>query len=135
MYKNDEFGSNFPFLQGLRVLVVDNNADCCDLMELLLRFYGIEVRKAFLAQEALKILVEWQPNILVTEIALPNVDGFTLIQQARTITVARKEVLLAIAVTACISQEMRQLALSTGFDFWFSKPLDLNNFLLCLPIQ
>lgn len=128
MYKNDEFINNFPFLRGLRVLVVDNNVDCCDVIELLLKFYGVEVRKAFLAQEALKIFVEWQPDILVSDIALPEVDGFTLVKQARTIATDREKALLIIAVTAYSSEEMRQLALSSGFDFWFTKPLDFNNF-------
>lgn len=132
MKKDQEFINNIPFLQGLRVLVVDNNADCCDLLELLLRFYGVETRKAFLAHEALKILVEWQPDILISEIALPEVDGFTLVQQARIITAGRKKVLSIIAITASISKKMRQFALSSGFDFWFTKPLDLNDFIKVL---
>ncbi|MGL5077717.1 MAG: response regulator, partial [Waterburya sp.] len=48
--------------------------------------------------------------------------------QARTIATDRKKALLIIAVTAYNSEEMRQLALSNGFDFWFTKPLDFNNF-------
>jgi CheY-like chemotaxis protein len=114
------------------VLVVDNNVDCCDVSEFLLNFYGVEVRKAFLAQEALKIFVEWQPDILVSEIALPEVDGFALVQQARTIAVERGKALLIIAVTAYSSEKTRQLALSGGFDFWFTKPLDFNNFVAVL---
>jgi two-component system, OmpR family, response regulator len=132
MDKKNRFVTDFPFFQGLRVLVVDNNVDCCDLIELMLHIYGVEVRKALLAQEALEILVEWQPDILVSEIALPEVDGFTLAQRARTITAGRGKVLLVIAVTAYISKEMRQLALSDGFDWWFTKPLALDDFLTVL---
>lgn len=132
MYKNDEFASDILSLQGLRVLVVDNNVDCCDLIELLLQFYGVEVRKAFLVQQALEILVEWQPDILVSEILWPNGDGIALIQQAKTIAAERKKELLSIAVTAYIGKEMCQRALSSGFDFWFAKPLDLNDFVTVL---
>ena len=132
MCTKNGLATNLPCLQGLRVLVVDNNVDCCDLIELLLRFYGVEVRKAFVAQQALKIFIEWQPDILVSEVALPEVDGFTLVQQARTITAERGKELLVIAVTAYITEELRQLALSSGFDWWFTKPLDLNNFLTVL---
>jgi CheY-like chemotaxis protein len=132
MYKSDEFVTNFPFLQGLRVLVVDNHIDSCNAIELLLQIYGVEVRKAFLAQKALKILVEWQPDILVSEIALPEVDGFTLIQQARTLAAKREKVLSVIAVTAYISEEIRELALSGGFDWWFTNPLAFNDFLSVL---
>jgi CheY-like chemotaxis protein len=121
----------------IRISIQPNDSDycaldCCDLIEWLLRFYGVEVRKAFLAQEALKILVEWQPDILVSDVALPEVDGFALVRQARTIAAERRKSLLIIAVTAYISEEMRQLALSGGFDFWFTKPLNLNNFVTVL---
>lgn len=122
----------FYTLQGLRVLVVDNNVDCCDLIELLLQFYGVEVRKSCLVQQALEILVEWQPDILVSEIVLPKVDGISLIQQAKTIAAERKKELLSIAVTAYIGEERCQPALSSGFDFWFAKPLDLNDFVTVL---
>jgi two-component system, OmpR family, response regulator len=132
MDKNNRFFDNFPFFQGLRVLVVDNNVDCCDLIEFMLQIYGVEVRKALLAQEALKILVEWQPDILVSDVALPEVDGFALVRQARTIAAERGKALLIIAVTAYISEEMRQIALSSGFDFWFTKPLNLNDFVTVL---
>ncbi len=129
MYK---FAINLPFLKGQRVLIVDNNVDSCDLIELLLRFYGVEVRKAFSAQEALKILLEWQPDILVSDVALPEIDGFVLVRQARTIAAERGKALLIIAVTAYINEETRQLALSSGFDCWFTKPLNLNDFVTVL---
>lgn len=132
MYKNEKFVTHLTFLQGLRVLVVDNNVDCCDTIDLLLQPYGIEVRKAFLAQQALKIFVEWQPDILVGNIALPDIDGFALVRQAKTIATKRGKVFSAIAAGACISEEMRQLALSSGFDFWFTKPIDFNDFVTVL---
>jgi two-component system, OmpR family, response regulator len=132
MAKNNRFFDDFPFFQGLRVLFVDNNVDCCDLIEFMLKFYGVEVRKALLAQEALKILAQWQPDILVCEIALPEVDGFTLVQRARKITAGQGKVLLVIAVTAYMSEEMRHFALSGGFDRWFTKPLVLDDFLTVL---
>ncbi|MFQ4146048.1 hypothetical protein [Chlorogloeopsis sp. ULAP02] len=50
MYTNNEFPTNFSFLQGLRVLVVDNNVDFCDLIAMLLQLYGVEVQKAFSVQ-------------------------------------------------------------------------------------
>jgi two-component system, OmpR family, response regulator len=122
------FVTNLLGLQDLKILVVDNHIDSCDLIELLLAFYGVRVKKAFLAKQALEIFGTWEPDILITEIALPEVDGFTLVRQARAIAVEREKVLLVIAVTAYISEEMRQLALSTGFDYWFTKPLNLDNF-------
>lgn len=127
--QNDVFAINLPTLEGLRVLVVDNDVDCCDFMEFLLMPCGVEVRKAFLAHQALKIFLEWQPDILVSNIALPEVDGFALAQQTRTIAVERRQELLIIAVTAYTSEGMREYALSNGFDLWFTKPLDIHLFI------
>lgn len=127
-----DFATNILALQGLKVLVVDNNVDCCDLIELLLGFYGVEVKKAFLAQQALQIFVEWQPNILITEIALPEVDGFTLVRQVKAIAIERDKELLVIAVTAYINDQIRQLAISNGFSCCFTKPLNLDDFVAVL---
>ena len=85
MYTDNRFPPNLPSLQGLRILVVDNNIDSCDLMTVLLQPYGVKVRVAFLVQPALKIFVQWQPDVLVSEIALPQEDGFALIRQVRTL--------------------------------------------------
>ena len=132
MYLNNELPTNLASLQGLRILVVDNNIDSCDLMTLLLEPYGVEVRVAFLVQQALKIFVQWQPDVLVSEIALPKEDGFALIRQVRTRTGVRGKEVLAVAVTGYAAQEIQKRALSAGFDLWFTKPLDFDEFLAVL---
>lgn len=129
MSLDKRFPTNLPSLQGLRMLVVDNNIDSCDLMTALLQPYGMKVRVAFLVQEALTIFVQWQPDVLVSEIALPNEDGFALIRQVRTLTGMRGKEVLALAVTAYATQEIQKRALSAGFDLWFTKPLDFDEFL------
>ncbi|MBR8835034.1 MAG: response regulator [Stigonema ocellatum SAG 48.90 = DSM 106950] len=137
MYPNNKFPTNLQSLQGLQVLVVDNNVDYCDLMTLLLQPYGAKVQTASLAKRALEIFVQWQPNVLVSEIALPHEDGYALIQQVRTKAGERGEVVLAIAVTGYGNEKMLQRALCVGFDLWFTKPLDFDEFvavLACLAI-
>lgn len=132
MYPNNKFPTNFQSLQGLRVLVVDNNADYCHLITVLLQPYGVQVQTASLAQQALKIFVQWQPDVLVSDIALPNEDGYALIQQVRTKAGERGEVVLAIAVTGYVNEKMLQRALCAGFDLWLIKPLDFDEFLAVL---
>lgn len=132
MYLNKEFPTSLPSLQGLQILVVDNNIDSCNLMTLLLQSYGVEVRVAFLVQQALEIFVQWQPDVLVSEIALPKEDGFALIRQVRTFTRERGKEALAIAVTAYATKEIQERALLAGFDFWFTKPLNFDEFLAVL---
>jgi two-component system, OmpR family, response regulator len=131
MYPN-KLITNLQSLQGLRVLVVDNNVDFCDLIVLLLEPYGVEVQTAFLTQPALKIFMQWQPDVLVSEIALPFEDGYDLIQQVRTSSGERGEVVLAIAVTGYANEKMLERALCAGFDLWFTKPLDFDEFLAVL---
>lgn len=132
MYTNLKFPTNLSSLQELRVLVVDNNVDCCDFMKFLLQFYGIDVQTAFSAQQALEIFGQWQPDVLVSDIALPKEDGYSLIQKVRTKTGERGQVVLAIAVTGYVNEKMLQDALSAGFDLWFTKPLDFDEFLAVL---
>lgn len=129
---DNRFPTNLPSLQGLRILVVDNNIDSCDLMTALLQPYGAKVRVAFLVQQALKIFVQWQPDVLVSEIALPEEDGFALIGQVRTLTEERGKEVLALAVTAYATEEIQKRALLAGFDLWFAKPLNFEEFLAVL---
>ncbi|BAY26783.1 response regulator receiver protein [Calothrix sp. NIES-2100] len=132
MYTNNEFPTNFSSLQGLRVLVVDDNVDCCDLMTLLLQIYGVEVQTAFSVQVALEIFRQWQPDVLVSDLALPKEDGFDLIHQLRTKAGEGGEAVLAIAVTGYADEKMSKRALSAGFDMLFAKPLDFDEFLTVL---
>lgn len=137
MYPNNRFSTNLQSLQGLRVLLVDNNVDFCHLMALLLQPYGVEVQTAFLAQQAWKIFVQWQPDVLVSDIALSLDDGYSLIQQVRTKAGEPGEVVLAIAVIDYVNELMLQRALCAGFDLWFTKPFNLDEFvaeLACLVI-
>lgn len=132
MNVNNGFPTNLPSLQGLRILVVDNNIDSCNLMRAMLQPYDVEVKTASLVQQALEIFVQWQPDVLVSEIALPKEDGYALIRQVRTFMRERGKETLAIAVTAYADKETRQRALSAGFDLWFTKPLNFDEFLAVL---
>lgn len=133
MYPNHGFSStlspSLQSLQGLRVLVVDNNVDSCTLLSLLLQPYGVEVRTAQLAKQAFMLCVHWQPDVIVSDIALPEENGIALIQQVRARLGAWEKRIPAIAVTGYVSEEIRQNALSQGFDLWFTKPLNFDQFI------
>ncbi len=132
MYTNNKFLTHLSFLQGLRVLVVADNVDFCYLITLLLQPYGVEVQKAFSVQQALEIFGQWQPDILVSDIALPNENGYALLQQLRTSSAELGEVVIAIAVTDYANEKMLERPLCAGFDLWFTKPLDFDEFLAVL---
>lgn len=131
MYLNNGFSSNISSLQGLRVLVVDNNDDCRVLLSVLLQDYGVEVQTASSVKLALEIFEQWQPDVLVSDIAFPGEDGYALIEQVRT-KGGRGETVLAIAMTAYDSESMSKRGLRCGFDLWFTKPLDLDELVAVL---
>lgn len=132
MYPNNRFLNNLSSLEGLQVLIVDDNVDFCDLMMILLQLYGVEVQQAFSVPQALDIFEQWQPYIVVSDIGLPKEDGYALIQQVKSKAKERGQVVLAIAVTGYADEKMCQRALFGGFDLWFTKPLDMNEFLAVL---
>jgi CheY-like chemotaxis protein len=100
-------------------------------------YFPLIPQAAALAQQALEIFGQWQPDAIVSETALPEEDGFALIRQVRTFTQERGNTVLAIAVTGYATEKMRQRSLCAGFDLWFAKPLHFDEFvavLTCLAI-
>ena len=135
MYSNNRFPINLQRLQGLQVLLVDDNVDFCHLFTEMLQPYGVAVQTASLVQQALEIFVQWQPDVLVSDINLPHEDGYALIQQVRTKTGELGKMVLAIAMTGCVNEKMLQHALAVGFDLWFTKPFNLDEFVTVLGIE
>jgi len=111
-------------LKGLRVLVVDDEADARELMRIVLRSSGAEVMSAASAEEAFEQVEQWHPDILVSDIGLPDVDGYALIQKLRTLEAERGWSIPALAVTAYARVEDRTRALSSGFQMHLAKPLE-----------
>ena len=111
-------------LKGLRVLVVDDEADARELMRIVLRSSGAEVMSAASAAEAFEHVEQWHPDILVSDIGLPDVDGYALIQKLRTLEAERGWSIPALAVTAYARVEDRTRALSSGFQMHVAKPLE-----------
>ena len=111
-------------LKGLRVLVVDDEADARELMRIVLRSSGAEVMAAASAEEAFEQVEQWHPDILVSDIGLPGDDGYALIQKLRTLEAERGWSIPALAVTAYARAEDRTRALSSGFQMHVAKPLE-----------
>jgi len=111
-------------LKGLRVLVVDDEADARELLRIVLRSSGAEVMAAASAEEAFEQVERWHPDILVSDIGLPGDDGYTLIQKLRSLEADRGRSIPALAVTAYARAEDRTRALSSGFQMHVAKPLE-----------
>lgn len=109
-------------LTGLRVLVVDDEADARILMSRVLKDCGAEVKAAGSVPEAIGLLDGFRPEILVSDVGMPEHDGYDLIRQVRGRLSARQ--LPAVALTAFARSEDRMRALRAGFQVHVAKPVD-----------
>jgi CheY-like chemotaxis protein len=102
-------------LDGLQVLVVDDEADIREFITTVLESHGIGVRAVASAAAALKELEQFQPDVLVSDIRMPHGDGYDLIRQIRTLEVAQGGHIPAGAMTAYLEED-REKVLSAGYE-------------------
>jgi CheY-like chemotaxis protein len=110
-------------LQDLYALVVDDRADERDLLSAILERHGAQVATADSARAALRLLEHRRPDVLISDIAMPEQDGNELLRQVRRLG-AEWETLPAVAVTAHARAEDRERALAAGYDAYVAKPID-----------
>jgi CheY-like chemotaxis protein len=111
-------------LATIRVLVVEDEPDAADFVRKLLEMHGADVKLAGSAREALEILAHSEPDILVSDIGLPGMDGYELIEQIRRKAVTDGGGLLAVALTAYARSEDRTRALLAGYQAHLAKPIE-----------
>ncbi len=116
--------NNGRSLDGLRVLVVDDEPDARELLTTVLEEYGAQVIAVASAAEALEAIKQLQPDVLVSDIGMPQEDGYTLIRKVRALTVHQGGQIPAVALTAYARAEDRAQALLAGFQQHISKPVD-----------
>lgn len=110
-------------LQNLCILVVDDDADARMLMQTLLQNAGADVLVAASVKEALALLEQRSPAVLISDISMPDQDGFTLIRQVRSRTIEQGGQIPAIALTAFTEGKNEQRILKAGFQLFISKPI------------
>lgn len=118
------FSTNSANLAGLKVLVVDDDPDSRDLVAFLLQEYGVEVIVVASALEALKILTNNQPDLLLCDIGMPDMDGYMLMRQIRALPPEQGGRIPAIALTAYAGESNQQQALKAGFQWHLAKPVE-----------
>jgi CheY-like chemotaxis protein len=109
----------------VRIVVVDDDPDARELLELALHGSGAEVHAAPSARAALEALGSFRPHVLMTDIAMPEEDGYALIRRLRAREAEEGGHLLAVALTAFASQTDREQALALGFDAHLAKPVNV----------
>ena len=112
-------------LDGLEILVVDDEPDTRELLKQGLEYCGATVRVAGSANEAVDALVVSVPDILISDVGMPGIDGYDLIRQIRDLPRERGGSVAAIALTAYTRTEDRLQALRAGYDMHVPKPVEL----------
>jgi signal transduction histidine kinase/CheY-like chemotaxis protein len=114
-----------PRLDGFRVLVVDDHDDARQTVGMVLQQYGAHVVLAASAREALEAFSQSKIDVLVSDIGMPQADGYDLIARVRAVErEARATPIPAVALTAYGSKEDRERALAAGFQTHVLKPID-----------
>ena len=107
-------------LDGVTVLVVDDEPEACEAVKRVLEHYGAAVSTVGSSSDALGVLSDLRPDVLVADLAMPGIDGYDLIRQVRTLSSGSE--LPAVALTALVGSA-RETALQAGFELYESKPI------------
>jgi PAS domain S-box-containing protein len=113
-----------PQLNDLRVLVVDDEEDARHLVQEILRQCGCNVRLAANVIDAMKAMAEEIPDVLISDIAMPNLDGYELIRRVRSLSRGEGGDVPAAALTAYARAEDRKAMLNAGFSMHVAKPVE-----------
>jgi PAS domain S-box-containing protein len=113
-----------PSLHGLKVLVVDDEADTLELIREVLKSCGSDVVTSQSAADALIALEQYKPDVLISDLGMPEEDGYSLIARIRELPAERGGEIPAAALTAYARAEDRMRVLRSGFQFHLPKPVD-----------
>jgi signal transduction histidine kinase len=115
-----------PLLDGLRIVIVDDEPDALQLLSTILEGCGASVRAAGDAAGALELVRAFRPEVLVSDIGMPQEDGYALIQKVRALPPEEGGQTYAIALTAYARTSDRTRALTAGFHSHVPKPVEPN---------
>ena len=110
-------------LTGIRVLLVEDHQDTQDALRFILEGKGAQVFTAGTAVDGMKVFLESHPDVLVCDLGLPGVDGYTLLRQIRALPGALGGQVGAVAVTAHAA-ELSTKVLHAGFQVHLAKPVE-----------
>ncbi|WP_138502376.1 response regulator [Nostoc sp. PA-18-2419] len=122
--ESDATVSNNPTLDGLKILAVDDDPDSLELVSFVLQQCGVTVIAVSSATEVLKILPQSKPDLLISDVGMPEMDGYMLLRQIRSMSPEQGGQILAIALTAYAGEGNEQQAIKAGFQAHISKPID-----------
>ncbi len=113
-----------PRLDGLSVLLVDDEEDSRDVVDHMLRAHGASVMTASSAVEALGVLPRGKPDVIVSDIGMPDIDGYAFIRKVRLLSSGEGGRTPAVALTAYARKDDAQRAFAAGFQMHLAKPVE-----------
>jgi PAS domain S-box-containing protein len=122
-----EFIANYSNLQGIQILLVDDDEDSLEFLKFVLEQDGAIVTAVPSAFDALKILSDLKPDILVSDIGMPGMDGYALLRQIRSWQPEAGGEIPAVALTAYAGEIDKMQALAVGFQTHLTKPVEPEN--------
>ena len=111
------------------ILVIEDIPHILELLAVTLRYKGYEVETATNGQAALKIIEQKKPDLIITEILMPKLDGFALAYRLRSRTETQHIPIIFLSATY-VTREDKEFALNLGAVRFLEKPIDTNEFLL-----
>ena len=111
-------------LSNIRVVVVDDDEGTRDLVKLILEESGAEIAVAADAESAMHLLEVFRPDIMVSDIGMPGIDGYQFIAMVRDLPDEKWQTMPAVALTAFAREQDREMALTAGFNAHLSKPVE-----------
>ena len=120
-----QLAQSHQLLSGVNVLLVDDDSDTLTLMTTALRKRHANVTAVSSAVEAIQAITRRRPDVLVSDIAMPDEDGYGLIEKIRRLENGASDIIPAVAITAYAKDEDRERALSAGFQIYLAKPVEL----------
>ncbi len=118
------FEQQQTLLRGRKILVVDDQPDAQELVKRLLEECGAEVATASSAEEGLELLKSKQPEVLISDIGMPELDGIEFMRRVRELPQWQGGKVAAVALTAFARAEDKILALEAGYQMHLSKPVE-----------
>jgi PAS domain S-box-containing protein len=113
-----------PRLDGLRILIVDDDRESCEMMLEALRGYGASILAAASASDAVDALSDFTPDLVLSDIAMPGRNGYAVLKEVRALEATLGRHLPVAAVTAYAHAADRERAIAAGFDEYLAKPVD-----------
>jgi signal transduction histidine kinase len=113
-------------LDGLRVLLVDDEAEAREIISTVIGRTGAEVKACISASDALSKLAEWRPDVILSDIAMPEEDGYSFINKVRSLPREKGGETPAAALSAYARDEDRMRALAAGYQMHIAKPIGAN---------